>query len=561
MGWVGTRYSQAERDKIKRDALKLAHARVMHNWTEVAERFEVGRDTLHNWGRRDEGWYRGMRAAFEGVTDNPSLPVPDLETFRKDYLGHGTPRHQREWFEHIESHDISLILVPPEHGKTTAVGIEYPLWKICQDRNIRVMYVCANQVEARKRLASVQQRLADHDFYVTNGRPSVVADFGPFVPQRRDRTGKAWTSDYFSVIGGTAGEKDYTMQAAGLRGKIYGSRLDIVILDDIVESWVPEGEQERITDWLLGTVQSRVSKDGGKLIIIGTRVHEQDVYSGFLDEANEWSASWAKMVHPAILDEQTKTTLWPDYWPYDELVEKRRKRMRPRDWALRYQQEAIGLPGSPFPLDVLESSKNPSRRTGQLVENLPVIIGVDPATDGNCAIVVLQIDRVTRQRYIVDVIAKAGLGQREAIKSEIIYAARRYGAVRCRVEQNFSQLGDDPDLKMKLHNLRCNLEIWKTDAQNKYDPEWGVLGTAGRFAEGLFDIPAGPGSDSAMRPFIEELALWRAGRKGKQDRVMALWFADLSAEKLGIFRPGLPRRNKAVPGWVLNQQTPDWVAS
>lgn len=550
-------YDSKVRTQVKKDALRLANARVLHNWTETAERFGVNRQTFHNWGAKDPGWYRGMQAAFEGVTSAPALPVPDLETFRREYLGHDTPKHMADWTEFISEHDISLILVPPEHAKTTW-AIEYLTHEICRDRNIRTMYVCSNQVEARKRLQSVQERLADHDFYVTNELKSVVSDFGPFAPQRRDRTGKSWTADYFSVVGTSSGEKDYTMQAIGLRGKIYGTRLDRIILDDIVEDWVPEQEQERIISWLLGRVQTRLSKTG-KLIIIGTRVHEQDIYSHFLNEENTWTADWAKMVQPAVLDEEKGTTLWPEYWPYDELITKRRNKMRPRDWALIYQQQATGLPGSPFPLDVLEASRNPGRMTGHIPEGLPVVIGVDPATEGNCAIVVLAIDRATRMRYVVDVIAKSGLGQREAIKAEIVYAVRRYGAVRCRVEQNFAQLGDDPDLKNKLHTLGCNLEMWKTVAGQKYDPQWGVLGTAGRFAEGLFDIPAGPGSDTAMRPFIEELALWRAQRKLRQDRVMALWFADLSADKLGIFRPGLPRHNPNMPGWVKNRRVPEWV--
>lgn len=44
-----------------------------------------------------------------------------------------------------------------------------------------------------------------------------------------------------------------------------------------------------------------------------------------------------------------------------------------------------------------------------------------------CAIVVLAIDRATKTRYVIDCIAK-GLGNREAIKSEIFYAVRRYGS-------------------------------------------------------------------------------------------------------------------------------------
>lgn len=539
--------------RVKRDAIRLCQAGVLENWSDVARKFGVNRQSLHKWGAKDPDWYRAMKSIFEGETQNPPPPVPDLETFRRDYFGHDTPRHMAEWAEFIDEHDISLILVPPEHAKTTW-AIEYLTHEIVRDRNVRTMYVCSNQVEARKRLSAVQERLADHDFYEANGFRNLVQDYGPFAPVRNDRTGKAWTADYFRVTGATAGEKDYTMQALGLRGKIYGTRLDRIILDDIVEDWVNENEQERIISWLLGRVQTRLSRNG-KLIILATRVHEQDIYGSFLEA--EWAGSWAKMVQPAILDEEKELTLWPEYWSYHDLVTKRRDKMRPRDWSLIFQQEAVGLPGSPFPLEVLENSKS-ERAVGHVPPGLPVVMGVDPATDGTCAIVVLAIDRSSRMRYIVDVIAKSELGQREAIKAEIFYAARRYKAIRCRVEHNFAQLGDDPDLKAKLHNLGCNLEKWVTSPKEKYDPEWGVLGTAGRFAEGLFDIPSAPGSERTMRPFIEELALWRAGRKGKQDRVMALWFADLSAERLGVFRPGMPRR-RDVPPWVSQMKVPGWV--
>lgn len=548
--------------RTKRDSLRLAQQGLLTSWSATADRFGVNRQTLHNWGtkRQHADWYRAMRAVFGGVGLDESLEVPPLTEFRKQYFGFDTPGHMQQWFDFIESNRISLILVPPEHAKTQSVGIDYPVWRICKDRNVRIMYVCSNQTEARKRLAAVQMRLADHDYYEHNPNGptrSVIQDFGPFTPARNDRTGRTWRADYFTVTGSTSGEKDYTMQAIGLHGKIYGTRLDLVVLDDIVEDWVNEQEQERIISWLLQKVLTRLSQTG-RIVIIGTRVHEMDIYAHMLDEGADWTANWAKMVMPAVLDDATNKVLWPEFWPYERLKNERMPpNMRARDWALIFQQEAIGLPGSPFPLEVLEASKNPQRRLGHIPEGLPVVIGVDPATEGTCAIVVLALDRSDRRRYVVDCIAKTGLGHREAIKSEILYAARRYGAVRARVEQNFAQLGDDPDLKQKLHNIGCNLEIWKTTSNEKYDPDWGVLGTAGRVAEGLFDIPDGPGAQQVMRPFVEELALWRAGRKGKQDRVMALWFADLSAERLGVFRT--KPRKRPVPPWVTKHAVPDWV--
>ena len=289
---------------------------------------------------------------------------------------------------------------------------------------------------------------------------------------------------------------------------MYGSRLDFVLLDDIVEDWSPEPEQERIIGWLLGRVQSRLPATG-KVALLATRVHEQDLYSHFLDDSNEWTASWAKLQTPAILE--TGESYWPEMWPTEEL-ERRRESMRSRDWALIYQQEALGLSDAPFPLDVLEASKDPSRRVGDIPQGLPVVVGVDPATEGTCAIVILAIDRLTKTRYIVDCIAKHGLGQREAIKSEIFYAVRRYGAIRCMVEEDFAQLGTDVALKQQLHLLNCTLERFDTTGGKKYHPDQGVLGTAGRFAAGGFNIPDEPGSATNMRPFTDELALWRPRR-------------------------------------------------
>jgi hypothetical protein len=522
--------------------------------SEAARYAGVRHGNIQNWLRNDPDVRRAWQRAEGGFRLGDRAPLPDFITFRKTYFDHDTPRHQQQWLEHIEAHPICGIWMPPGAGKTSFL-LELIAYRLIQNRDARFLVVCSNETEARKRVDWLQVALTDHQMYEAAGRPSLVADFGPFQPRPGERSRLPWTRGHFTITGRSEPHKDYSVQAIGLRGKMYGSRLDTVMLDDIVEDYAPEPEQERIISWLLGRVQSRLPPDG-KVALLATRVHEQDLYSHFLDDSNEWTSSWAKLQTPAILD--SGESYWPEMWPVSEL-ERRRSSMRSRDWALIYQQEAIGLPDAPFPLQVLEDSRDPSRRVGDVPPGLPVVIGVDPATEGTCAIVVLAIDRATRVRHVVDVIAKTSLGNRQAIKSEIFYAVRRYRAIRCMVEENFGQLGTDPELKQQLHNLGCNLLKFDTSGGKKYHPDQGVLGTAGRFAEGRFVIPGGPGSDTAMRPFIDELAMWRAGRRGKQDRVMALWFADSVAESLGAFRPGLPRRNTDTPGWVRQRRFPGWV--
>ena len=534
-------------------ALELGHLG-SPSLSEAARYAGVRHGNIQHWLKSDPAVAAAWARAQGGFRLDERPELPDFPTFRERYFGHQTPEHQRAWLEHIEQHPITAMWMPPGAGKTSFL-LAYIAYRLIGNRDLRFLIVCSNEVEARKRVDWLQVALTDHAMYESAGRPSLVADFGPFAPKPGERSRLAWTRGYFTVSGRSEPHKDYSVQAIGLRGKMYGSRLDFVLLDDIVEDYNPEPEQERIISWLLGRVQSRLPTDG-KIALLATRVHEQDLYSHFLDETTEWTAQWAKLQLPALNEQGT--SYWPEMWPTDEL-ERRRESMRSRDWALIYQQEALGLPDAPFPLDVLEMSKDPTRRVGEVPQGLPVVVGVDPATAGTCAVTVLAIDRMTKKRYIIECIAKHGLGNREAIKSEIFYAVRRYGAVRAMVEENFAQLGTDPGLKRQLHLLGCSLERFDTTDHRKYDPDHGVLGTAGRFAEGKFSIPDGPGSATNMRPFLDELALWRAGRRGKQDRVMALWFADSCAEKLGVFRKGLPTRQPQVPGWVRNGQVPGWV--
>ena len=149
---------------------------------------------------------------------------------------------------------------------------------------------------------------------------------------------------------------------------MYGSRLDFVLLDDIVEDYQPETEQERIISWLLGRVQSRLPADGKVTLLLATRVHEQDLYSHFLDDSNEWTSSWAKLQLPAL--NEANDSYWPEMWPVEEL-ERRRESMRSRDWALIYQQEALGHPDAKNHLDVLEASKDPERMVGHIPRDSP----------------------------------------------------------------------------------------------------------------------------------------------------------------------------------------------
>ena len=235
--------------------------------------------------------------------------------------------------------------------------------------------------------------------------------------------------------------------------------------------------------------------------------------------------------------------------------------MPDRLWNLVYMQQNTGAPDQPFSEQALEAAKTDSYRVGQTFPQMRVVMGVDPALAGTLAIVVVAYDRETKERFVLDCVTLTNFQQPEVGKRTIVDTASRYGAVRCRIEMNAMQgwLTKDVMFRRQLLGIGCQLEEEFTGRHNKYDPDWGVGSVGGQFEEGLWHIPWTADSQAKMRPFVEELAVWRPGVKVKQDRVMALWLADLQIRQLGIFRPGLPRRQANVPGWVRQARVPAWV--
>lgn len=561
-------YTDASRQAKMEEAILAAESGLARNWSQAARVLGIPRSTLQLW--RDN--YREFNDAMLGAWKiknvvSAKAEVPDFPTFRKTCFGHETPAHIVQQLEAVEANDRTLILMPPEHAKTTVWAIEYPVYRICKDPNVRIIIVCKNQDVAKKRLYAIKKRLVDHGWYRGNGWDSPIAAWGPFQPTEQEKGQLPWTQTLIYVHGVDSGEKDATVEVLGVGNQIQGARADLIILDDVADL---KNQSSEVTvsnqlEWLGQEVNTRLS-EGGKLIIIGTRVHEADIYSTLLNPDTDWSADFAKVVQPAILDEETKRTLWPEVWPYDKLVETRRKRMRERNWQLVYQQNSADMPDAPFTQNLIDSIKDPSYGVGMFNPGLNVVMGVDPAMEGNCAITVVALDRASGMRYIVDCLARSGFTNTELLKSFLVDTAARYGAQRCRIEKNAMQglLSKDFDLRTRLMAHGCQIEEEHTGGYNKYDRDWGVLSVAAAFDQGLYRMPWAHGAAARMQPLIEELLMWRAvpqhKARRKQDRVMSLWLAELSARQFGAYRPGLPTQ-RPVPAWVHKAPIPKWVRS
>lgn len=530
-----------------------------------------------NWHYHDTfDWKRKRAEAQEEGRANAArekAPVPDLQTFRKQCFGHVTFPHQQEWADALEQRR-SLILAPPEMGKTTFLE-EYCVWRIARDRTINIVFLSKTDVVAKKRVRRIAKLLTDAGWYRSQGFLSVPETWGPFRPEA-SRAKDPWSSTQLYVSGVDIRDRDPTVEALGITSQIQGARANLAILDDVatLKNQQSQVVKENILDAISQEITTRLG-DTGQLAIIGTRVGEQDIYSAFLEGGLPWLEGYHTVVQPMITDEETREVLCPQMWPWDA-VQRRRDETSPRTWSLVYQQMSTGMPGAPFREEAMGlpshqgGCRDDSYQIGQRLDGLITVMGVDPALSGVSASVVVGFNAGTGHRFLIWEEANKGMFDPETIKQWIVQVAARFGVVECRVEKNAAQgfLSRDHDLRARLASTGCHLEE-QHSGDNKLDDDWGIYSVASRFDTGMYHLPAQGLSWDRLRPFREELAAWRplghlAAKKGpRQDRVMALWLADLSVRKYETYGPLRKVRNLA-PDFVRDTkeraQAREWLA-
>ena len=160
-----------------------------------------------------------------------------------------------------------LINVPPEHAKSTVITVNYCVYRIAMNPNVKITIVSKTQERAKEYLYSIKQRLS-HERWA-----KMQAIYGSAGGWKEDAD--SWKADRIYIARDST-EKDPTVQALGIGGQITGARSDLIILDDVVTtSNAHEWEKQLL--WLQRDVVTRLG-DTGKLLIVGTRIAPNDLY-------------------------------------------------------------------------------------------------------------------------------------------------------------------------------------------------------------------------------------------------------------------------------------------
>lgn len=554
--------------------------------------------TYEEWRRVDKEFARRVDAVRANLKANqaddrvPGRRNISFEDFRKEYLNRETYPHQRAWIQALETGQVDedlpgtftrnnpnrlIVNVPPGHSKSTVMTVEYPLYRLCMNPETSIVIVGKTQEKAKKFLWAIKQRLTDPRWAKLQ---KAYAPEGGFK-----KKGAEWSSTKIYIGSDvTSEEKDPSVMALGIRGDLQGSRVQLMILDDAVDTLNSHLWEDQ-KQWLDDIVQSRLYS--GKLLVIGTRASSKDLYAALLDGENFISgrSPWSRLKQPAVLsyadEPKDWDTLWPESsQPYDpddvtsianerglypafdgpKLAEIRASISADR-WAFLYQQEdsssdSVFQKECVYGAEVSRRKAGPLRMGGALVhgsEGMYTIAGMDPAMSGVTAITILKVDLVNARMYVEQVFAKKAPSTKYFTDAILTYTAE-YGINEWVIEANAFQqyLVYDENLihELAIRGVRLTPH---TTGRNKRDVDFGVASMASLFGsvrvnasgqrtfnqDNTIELPDRT-SSPGVAILMEELISWMPGKDGKQllqDTVMSLWFAVLRArESLGFGR-------------------------
>jgi hypothetical protein len=188
------------------------------------------------------------------------------------YLGLEPAAHHKILIDRLQAVadgkcDRLMIQMPPGSAKSTYGSILFPAYFLGLHKKSQVM--------ATAHTASLAN-------YFGQRVRRVIDEHGDWLNVKITKESKA--SSRFSLEG--AGE----YFSAGVRGPITGRRADLIIIDDSVKFWAEADSQtfrDALYDWYRGELTARL-KPGGRIVLIMTRWHEDDIAGRLLLTETGW---------------------------------------------------------------------------------------------------------------------------------------------------------------------------------------------------------------------------------------------------------------------------------
>ncbi|MFR2815364.1 phage terminase large subunit [Anaerostipes caccae] len=240
----------------------------------------------------------------------------------------------REFQEFLESDEEVLVVnEPPRHGKSRTAGL-FVEWILGNDPTKKIMTGSYNETLSTMFSKNVRNDIQEEK---ADQKRIVFSDIFPGVTIKRgDGAMNLWSLE--------GGYNNYL--ATSPAGTATGFGCDIMIIDDLIKSALEANNAKVLEDqwgWFTDTMLSRL-EEGGKIIVIMTRWHSDDLAGRVLKWCKEKRKKYRHISMKALVNKETHEMLCSEVLSYESYQDKI-SAMGADIASANYQQEPIDLKG------------------------------------------------------------------------------------------------------------------------------------------------------------------------------------------------------------------------
>lgn len=514
-------------------------------------------------------------------------PQMGFEEFRLAVLGRHTFPHQRQWIEWLEEPEVDhiLILALPESAKSTTL-VDYITYRIYLDQDFRCGYASRTERHSIKAVSRVKNILEQNTL--------IHALIGNPVPGPGDP--HPWTANMFTVRQRrwTPGddEADATLAAYGAGGQITGSRFDLLIFDDPDDVKIGPADRERIWDVMLQSGETRLGTSG-RMVVIGNRQAEEDVYRNILNQHEEDPELWSVNTQEAIVSEPTEEepnkpliVAWPEKYgrpreikstePIVPLSEEAYEEHKLRAWRffdlkrrrlgrrfnLIYQNRPLDDALKDFTRPLVDGALHNMEARFEYPPGSILIAALDPAPSGGAAVLIYALmppdaDGI-RRRKVVDF--EWGINWRQpGCFQRIVDYGKKYRGIKVWVidrqggNKFFTQ---DPAVEKEIQIVQHSYLHDITTGANKNYGDFAVSSLRNLFIKGkdmehpTIVLPGASPADKELTSVLrDQLVQYHPDTTYPHDGPMCLWYAERAIFDLQLDRKVIREGSNRAAGW------------
>ena len=271
-----------------------------------------------------------LELARRDFFDYCELMAPDFYKRSRQYLIHLTGILQDFVFN--SSKKVLVVSMPPRTGKSRT-GTLFVEWYLGKDPTQKIMTGSYNETLSTQFAKSVRNAIQ------TNKADPYVPVYSDVFPDVKIKQGDA-AMNMWSLEGQYS-----SYLATSPSGTATGFGCSLMIIDDVIKNALEANNQltkQAHFEWFTNTMLSRL-EEGGKIIIIMTRWHSEDLAGKALSKLPESGYS-VKHISMRTYDEETDTMLCEDVLSKESYFRKV-KAMGADIASANYQQEPIDIKG------------------------------------------------------------------------------------------------------------------------------------------------------------------------------------------------------------------------